>query len=56
VPSFHRPLERYINGLAAHGLLLDQLREIAGPPEGGDGAERASTEFPLFLALRAVKA
>jgi len=57
VPSFHRPLQAYINGLAASGLLLDQLREIAGPPDRSDGAaERASAEFPLFLALRALKA
>jgi SAM-dependent methyltransferase len=57
VPSFHRPLEAYINGMAASGLLLERLREIAGPPDGRDGAaERASAEFPLFLGLRALKA
>lgn len=54
---FHRPLADYINGLARCGLLLDAMRELAGP--AGRGAaradERAEAEFPLFLALRAVK-
>ena len=44
--SYHRPLAEYINGLAAHGLLVDRIDEIPGPTE---------REIPLFLGLRAVK-
>lgn len=58
--SYHRPLEAYVNGLAAHGLLADRVREIAGRADAAAGprarAERmAVREIPLFLALRAVK-
>lgn len=58
--SYHRPLEAYVNGFAARGLLVDALREIPGSA-AADGAgesrqERlAREEIPLFLALRAVK-
>lgn len=57
VPSFHRPLAAYFNGLAACGLALDELRELArAAPRGTPPAEaRAEAEFPLFLALRARK-
>lgn len=54
--SFHRPLAAYINGLAACGLLLDALDEIPDLPGGGTHDEpRAAAEFPLFLAMRAVR-
>lgn len=55
--SFHRPLAAYVNGLAACGLVLDGMREVARPaPHGAPRAEaRADEEFPLFLALRARK-
>lgn len=55
--SFHRPLAAYVNGLAAYGLALDGMRELARPPaRGAPRAEaRADDEFPLFLALRARK-
>ena len=58
--SFHRPLESYINGLAAHGLLIDCLREFP-PPDGSlsppqpGGEERINRDIPLFLGLRARK-
>ena len=44
--SYHRPLAEYINGLAAHGLLVDRIDEIPGLTD---------REIPLFLGLRAVK-
>lgn len=54
--SYHRPLAAYVNGLAACGLLVDHVREIARPSESQARAERrASREIPLFLALRAIK-
>jgi hypothetical protein len=58
--SHHRPLERYVNGLAAHGLLIDCLRELAThkAPQPGPharAARQANREIPLFLGMRAVK-
>ncbi len=44
--SFHRPLEAYVNALGASGLLVDGLKEIAGPQ---------TREIPLFLGMRARK-
>jgi SAM-dependent methyltransferase len=57
VPSFHRPLAAYVNGLAACGLALDVMRELPGPaPRSAARAEaEADAEFPLFLGLRARK-
>ncbi len=49
--SFHRPLNEYVNGLAACGLLIDQMAEI--PTHRA--ASLADQEIPLFLALRAWK-
>ncbi|GIV97193.1 MAG: rRNA methylase [Herpetosiphonaceae bacterium] len=58
--SYHRPLEDYINGLAACGLLVDHIREIptykirqTGPHAKAEN--RANREIPLFLGLRALK-
>jgi SAM-dependent methyltransferase len=58
--SFHRPLEEYVNGLAAAGLLVDGLREVptykeapAGPRARAENL--ANREIPLFLCLRARK-
>ncbi|HEX8695039.1 MAG TPA: class I SAM-dependent methyltransferase [Longimicrobium sp.] len=58
--SYHRPLEAYVNGLAARGLLVDGVHEIptyqTHPPGRRAKAERlAAREIPLFLTLRAVK-
>lgn len=59
--SFHRPLQAYINGLAACGLLVDRVQEIPvedvaqlsnGRLKAGT---RASAEIPLFLGIRARK-
>jgi hypothetical protein len=58
--SFHRPLHVYVNELAAQGLWLNALNEIPtykrsrGKREA-EAENRANSEIPLFLALRAVK-
>jgi len=56
--SFHRPLEMYVNGLAAAGLFVDAMREVPTYKEALSGprarAENlANGEIPLFLCLRA---
>jgi len=57
--SYHRPLSAYVNGLAACGLYVDRIREIARasevPGPHARAERRAAEEIPLFLALRAVK-
>ena len=59
--SFHRPLQAYVNGLAACGLLVDRIKEIPLPDvdrlaNGRLKADkRASKEIPLFLGIRARK-
>jgi SAM-dependent methyltransferase len=58
--SFHRPLQSYINELAAQGLWLNALNEIptykrSRGKKQAEAENRANSEIPLFLALRAVK-
>jgi SAM-dependent methyltransferase len=58
--SFHRPLQAYVNALAAQGLWLNALNEIPTYKRSRGNAQaeaenRANEEIPLFLALRAVK-
>jgi SAM-dependent methyltransferase len=55
LPFFHRPLSRYVNGLAARGLLITHMDEPAPPP----GFVAAAPEYegaatiPRLLLLRA---
>jgi ubiquinone/menaquinone biosynthesis C-methylase UbiE len=56
--SFHRPISAYVNALAGAGFAVDAMREVpdlpdALRPRGRRAANRADTEIPLFLALRA---
>lgn len=51
--SFHRPLHEYVNGLAACGLLVDRLEEIASNVTLKTNP--ADSEIPLFMGLRARK-
>lgn len=60
VPAHHRPLEAYVNGLAAAGLVVDRLEEWtshktspAGPRKRA--LDESRDEIPMFLALRARK-
>jgi SAM-dependent methyltransferase len=58
--TYHRPMQDYVNGLAAAGLWTNALEEwpshkVSQPGPASRGENRAREEFPLFLALRAVK-
>ncbi len=57
IPFIHRPLSRYLNALAANGLLLQRIEEPA-PPAGflarAEEYAEAST-IPRLLYLRTVK-
>jgi SAM-dependent methyltransferase len=57
LPFVHRPLSRYVNGLASHGLLLEHMEEPAPPPgfiARAPEYEEAAT-IPRLLVLRLVK-
>ncbi|HEY4410741.1 MAG TPA: class I SAM-dependent methyltransferase, partial [Acidimicrobiia bacterium] len=56
LPFIHRPLHRYVNAMADHGLLIDRMEEPA-PPEGfleraQEYREAATIPRLLFLAAR----
>lgn len=57
---YHRPLAAYINALGAAGLAITACEELlshrrAEPGSRSRGINRAAGEFPVFLALKAVK-
>src|SRR5690606_10838791 len=49
--SFHRPLQDYVNALAAEGLWVDALVELPDPVKDEEG--RSNPEIPWFVARRA---
>jgi len=56
LPFIHRPLSRYVNTMAAHGLLIERMEEPP-PPEGflaraAEYREAATIPRLLFLAAR----
>jgi SAM-dependent methyltransferase len=53
----HRPLSRYLNTLASHGLLLERMEEPSPPPGFLARAEEyaAASTIPRLLFLRLVK-
>lgn len=59
--TFHRPVSRYINGLAAIGFAVDAMLEPPDlssddrPRPSKRASARADAEIPLFLGLRAVR-
>ena len=54
--SRHRPLETYVDALAANGLLIERLREPKQPDSPLDSEHTGRwRRIPLFLHLRAVK-
>jgi 23S rRNA-/tRNA-specific pseudouridylate synthase/SAM-dependent methyltransferase len=59
--TFHRPLQAYIQAMAAAGLLIERLEEwpsLRASSSGPRAAEenRARREIPLFIGVRGVKA
>lgn len=57
IPFIHRPLSRYLNALAANGLLLTRMEEPAPPPGFLARAEEyeAAATIPRLLFLRVEK-
>jgi SAM-dependent methyltransferase len=55
LPFFHRPMSRYVNGMAANRLLIDGMLEPSPPPGFiARAVEYAgSAAFPRLLVLRA---
>jgi len=57
--SFHRPLQWYVKALTKHGMLIDRLEEWTSHKTSvgkrAKAENKARKEFPLFLALRAIK-
>lgn len=57
--SYHAPLEYYVKALKSAGLVVTDLEEWASDKKSvgkaAKGENRARAEFPLFLAIRAVK-
>lgn len=53
----HRPMSRYVNALAAHGLIIEQMHEPAPPAGFLDRAPgyADSAAFPRLLYLRVVR-
>ena len=57
LPFIHRPLSRYVNGLARHGLLVTEMVEPAPPPGFLARASeyQAAAAVPRVLLLHAEK-
>lgn len=57
IPFFHRPLSRYVNALAQHGLLVERMEEPAPPAGFLARAEEyaAAATIPRLLYLRTTK-
>lgn len=57
IPFIHRPLSRYVNTLAANGLLLERMEEPAPPAGFLAKAEEylAASTIPRLLYLRTRK-
>jgi 2-polyprenyl-3-methyl-5-hydroxy-6-metoxy-1,4-benzoquinol methylase len=59
-PTFHRPLQAYVNTLGSAGLTIDRLEEWASHKTSPEGPRKRALdesrrEIPMFLALRARK-
>ncbi|GAC1588070.1 MAG: class I SAM-dependent methyltransferase [Acidimicrobiales bacterium] len=57
LPFVHRPLSRYINALADHGLFVTHMEEPAPPPGFLEAAQeyQDAASIPRLLLLRAEK-
>jgi SAM-dependent methyltransferase len=59
-PTFHRPLQAYVNTLGSAGLAIDRLEEWTSHKTSPEGPRKRALdesrrEIPMFLALRARK-
>lgn len=58
--TYHQPIEYYVKAFKAAGLVVTDLEEWtsdkASVGKAASAENRARTEFPLFMAIRAVKA
>ncbi len=58
IPFIHRPLSRYVNAMAANGLLIERMDEPVPPPgfiaRAAEYAEAATIPRLLFLRARKV--
>jgi 2-polyprenyl-3-methyl-5-hydroxy-6-metoxy-1,4-benzoquinol methylase len=57
-PSFHRPLQAYVNTLGSAGFAIDRVEEWTSHKTSPEGPRKAALdksreEIPMFLALRA---
>ena len=58
--TFHRPIQAYVKALASAGLAIDAMEEwashkVSEPGPRSSAENTARKEFPLFLAIRAIK-
>ncbi len=58
--TYARPLQSYIRAITSAGLLIDSIEEWSSPRQSEPGPRaqeenRARREFPMFLAIRAIK-
>lgn len=57
--TYHAPLEYYVKAIKAAGMVITDLEEWTSDKvsvgKSAKGENRARAEFPLFLAIRAVK-
>ncbi|KAA0216972.1 MAG: methyltransferase domain-containing protein [Leptolyngbya sp. PLA3] len=58
--TFVRPMQAYVNAMGRAGLLVDSMEEwtsprVSEPGPRADEENRARREFPMFLAIRAVR-
>lgn len=57
--SFHYPLQDYVNGLSKVGFLIEKIEEWVSPKisvgKASKMENRARSEFPLFMAILAIK-
>jgi len=57
--TYHAPLEYYVKALKKSGMLVSDIEEWTSDKvsvgKSAKGENRARSEFPLFLAIRAVK-
>ena len=57
--SYHQPLEYYVKAIKSAGMVVTDIEEWTSDKKsvgkGAKGENRARSEFPLFLAIKAVK-